>query len=409
MEEILDNCCGIDVHQESLTACIMKGSGKGMYKEIRAFSTFTDGIQQLGAWLREHGIHQAAIESTGVYWKPVFNILAEEKLDLMLVNARHVKNVPGRKTDVKDSEWLCKLLKNGLLERNFIPPEDMRNLRDLTRYRSKLVAIMASEKNRIIKVLETANIKLSTVLTDVFGESGKKIIEDLAKGITDPKKLVEHVVGRVKHSKEDFNRALTGRVTKHHSFMIQQSLDHICYIGQLVEQVEKKINDITSRYAQELKLLQTVPGVSSTGAAIIMAEIGVNMDQFPSDQHISSWAGLCPGSYESAGKKKSTRILPGERSLKIILVQAAWAASRTKNTYLGAKYRRMASRISKKKALIALARIILVSIYHMLKKKEPYKDLGPDYLENLYKEKIIKNLKNRLESFGYAVELSVAG
>jgi transposase len=305
MEEILDKCCGIDVHQDSLTACVMKGSGKSMYKEIREFSTFTDGIQAFGSWLREHEITHAAIESTGVYWKPVFNILAEEHFDLMLVNARHVKNVPGRKTDIKDSEWLCKLLKNGLLERNFIPPEDMRNLRDLTRYRSKLVGMMASEKNRIIKVLETANIKLSLVLSDVFGESGSRIVEDLAKGVTDPKKLVEHVVGRVKHSKEDFIRALTGRMTKHHCFLIGQALDHICDIGKIIEKLEKEIEVITSKYSQELELLQTVPGVNSTVAAVVLAEIGADMSQFPSDQHISSWAGLSPGSYESAGKKKA--------------------------------------------------------------------------------------------------------
>lgn len=305
MEEILDRCCGIDVHQESLTACIMKGSGKSMYKQIREFSTFTDGIQALGSWLREHEVTHAAIESTGVYWKPVFNILAEEHFDLMLVNAKHVKNVPGRKTDIKDSEWLCKLLKNGLLERNFIPPEDMRNLRDLTRYRSKLVATMASEKNRIIKILETVNVKLSSVLSDVFGESGSRIIEDLAQGITDPKKLAEHVVGRVKHSKEDFIRALTGRVTSHHSFLIRQSLDHICDIGKIIQNIEKEVEIITSNYNQEIALLETMPGVSSTVAAVVLAEIGADMNQFPSDQHISSWAGLSPGSYESAGKKKA--------------------------------------------------------------------------------------------------------
>ncbi len=229
----------------------MKSHGKQLYKEIREFSTFTDGIQALGAWLKEHEIIHVAIESTGVYWKPVFNVLAEENFDFMLVNARHVKNVPGHKTDMKDSEWLCKLLKNGLLEKNFIPPEDMRNLRDFTRYRSKLVAVMASEKNRIIKVLETANIKLSSVLSDVFGESGSRIIEDLAKGITDPKKLTEHVNGRVKHSKEDCVRALTGRVTKHHSFLIRQSLNHICYIGEMIQKVEQEIDAITSKYAKE--------------------------------------------------------------------------------------------------------------------------------------------------------------
>jgi transposase len=283
----------------------MVGSGKNMLKEIREFSTFTDDIQALGAWLKEHDISHIAIESTGVYWKPIFNILAvEEHLDLILVNARNVKNVPGRKTDVKDSEWLCKLLKMGLLERNFIPPEEMRNLRDLTRYRSKLVTMITTEKNRVIKILETANIKLSSVLTDIFGETGSRILADLADGKTDPKQLVKHIVGRVKHSEEDFLRALTGRVTEHHRFLIRQCLDHICYIGGLISNLEQEIDVITSKHIQEMELLQTVPGISETAAAAIMAEIGVNMDQFPSDQHISSWAGLSPGSYESAGKKK---------------------------------------------------------------------------------------------------------
>lgn len=305
MEEVLDRGCGIDVHQESLTACIMKGSGKKLVKEIREFSTFTDGIQALGSWLKEHGVLHVAIESTGVYWKPVFNVLTEEHFDLMLVNAKHVKNVPGRKTDIKDSEWLCKLLKNGLLERNFIPPEDMRNLRDLTRYRSKLIAVIASEKNRIIKVLETANIKLSSVLSDVFGESGSQIIEDLAQGQVDPKELAKHITGPVKHSKEDFIRALTGRATRHHCFLIRQALDHICEVGKIIEKIEEEIDILTSKYIQEFQLLQTVPGVSTTVAAAVLAEIGTDMNVFPSDQHISSWAGLSPGSYESAGKKKA--------------------------------------------------------------------------------------------------------
>ena len=305
MQEILDACCGIDVHQKSLTACIMTSYGKKMVKEIRTFSTFTDDIQALAAWLKKHGIICVAIESTGVLWKPVFNILTEANLDLMLVNARHVKNVPGRKTDVKDSEWLCKLLKNGLLQRNFIPPEDMRNLRDLTRYRSKLIAAIASEKNRIIKTLETANIKLSSVLSDVFGKTGSQIIEDIARGKTDPKKLVKHIVGPIKNKTEDFMRALTGRVTSHHRFMIQQSLNHIYELGKIIEKINQETDTITSKYTQEFELLQTVPGVSDTIAAAVIGEIGVDMSQFPSDQHISSWAGLSPGSYESAGKKKA--------------------------------------------------------------------------------------------------------
>lgn len=314
MQEILDRCCGIDVHKETMTACIMKGTGKNFYKEIRVFSTFTDGIQDLGAWLKEHDVNDAAIESTGIYWKPIFNILAiEEHLNLMLVNARHIKNVPGRKTDIKDSEWICKLLKTGLLRKNFIPPEDMRNLRDLTRYRSKLVTATTAEKNRIIKVLESANIKLSSVLTDVFGVSGRRIIEDLANGKVDPKELVKHIVGNVKNKKEDFIRALTGRVTKHHSFLIEQSLKHIDYICSILQNVEDEIDAITSQYASEFELLQTIPGVSTTSAAAIIAETGVDMDQFPSDQHISSWAGLCPGSYESAGKKKLKNFAGSEK------------------------------------------------------------------------------------------------
>jgi transposase len=303
MQELIERCCGIDVHQDSLTACVMVGTGKAMLKEIQIFSTMTDGIQALAQWLRLFEIKHVAIESTGIYWKPIFNILADE-FDLMLVNARHVKNVPGRKTDVKDSEWLCKLLKNGLLERNFIPPEDMRNLRDLTRYRGKLVAAIASEKNRIIKILEASNIKLASVLSDVFGTSGSAIVEDIANGTTDPKKLIKHITGRVKHSTEDFERALTGRVTDHHRFMIRQSLNHICGVGKIISQIEYQIDRITSAHQQELEILQTIPGVSETTAEAIMAEVGTGMESFPSDQHLASWAGLSPGSYESAGKKK---------------------------------------------------------------------------------------------------------
>lgn len=305
MQEMLEACCGIDVHQKSLTACIMTGYGKKMVKKIRKFSTFTDDIQALAAWLKENGIICVAIESTGIYWKPIFNILTETDFDLMLVNARHVKSVPGRKTDVKDSEWLCKLLKNGLLARNFIPPEDMRNLRDLTRYRSKLISAITSEKNRVIKTLETANIKLSSVLSDVFGKTGRQIIDDIARGKADPKKLVNHIVGPIKNKKEDFIRALTGRITSHHRFMIQQSLNHICALGKIIEKINEETDTITSKYIQEFELLQTVPGISRTIATAIMGEIGVDMSQFPSDQHISSWAGLSPGSYESAGKKKA--------------------------------------------------------------------------------------------------------
>lgn len=304
MQEILEKCCGIDVHQESLTACIMVGSGKKMFKEIRQFSTMTNGLEELAKWLKEIGIKHVAIESTGIYWKPVFNILADD-FEFILANARHIKNVPGRKTDIKDSEWICKLLKTGLLQKSFIPPCDIRNLRDLVRHRRKYVALIASEKNRIIKILESANLKLSSVLSDVFGVSGWRLINAILAGITDPKRLSKVISPICRSPLEEFEKALTGKITQHHIFLIGQAVNHIKHLEKTIEELDKTIEYITSQYKVEADLLKTIPGISEVSAAAIMAEIGVDMDQFPSDQHLSSWAGLCPGSYESAGKKRT--------------------------------------------------------------------------------------------------------
>jgi transposase len=304
MKEILERCCGLDVHKETVVACIMLGTGKKTKKEIKTFSTITEDLLKLKKWLKSLKITHIAMESSGIYWKPIFNILGES-FELLLVNAKHVKNVPGRKTDVKDSEWICKLLKNGLLEKNFIPPEQFRNLRDLTRYRKKIVETIVSEKNRILKVLETANIKLSSIVSNSFGVAGWNIIKDLSNGITDPKKkLAKYKTGNTKASLKEFERALTGRVTPHHTFLLKKSIDIITYLENVISDIEKEQDQILKSYQKEIELMQTVPGVKKTSATVILAEIGNDMDQFPTSQHLSSWAGICPGNNESAGKKK---------------------------------------------------------------------------------------------------------
>jgi transposase len=304
MKEILEKCCGLDVHKDTVVACVMVGYDEKMIKEVKTFGTMTEELESLKKWLKEHKTTHVAMESTGVYWKPIFNILGET-FETILVNARHVKNVPGRKTDVKDSEWLCKLLKRGLLEKNFIPPEKLRNLRDLSRYRKKKVQMIASEKNRILKVLETANIKISSILSDTFCVTGWNILKDISKGIKDPKKLLKHKAKNTKSSSLDFQRALTGRITDHHIFFLKESIDFITYLEKKIKKVEKEQDKILLGYQKEIDLMQTVPGIQKRSAATILSEIGNDMNQFPSSQHISSWAGLSPGNNESAGKKKA--------------------------------------------------------------------------------------------------------
>ena len=397
MKELLERCCGLDVHKDTVVATIMIGAGKELQKETKTFSTMTDELIHLDEWLKSHNITYVAMESTGVYWKPIFNILGNH-FDLLLVNARHVKNVPGRKTDVSDSAWLCKLLKNGLLERNFIPPEKIRNLRDLSRYRKKIVHMITAEKNRLLKVLETANIKLGSILSDVFGVTGMKIIKDISCGIKDPRKLALHKAVNTRSDLKEFERALTGTITPHHVFLLKTSLDLIANFEQIIATIEKQEDQIIVDYEKEIDLIITVPGVQKTSAISILSEIGSDMSVFPTASHLSSWAGVCPGNNESAGKKKSTRTNPGNSILKTSLVECAWAASRTKNTYLGEKYRKLVPRLGKKKALLAIGHKILNSIYNILLKYEPYKELGKEYLINLGKHKKLKYHQKQLEN-----------
>ena len=303
MDVIIDKGCGLDVHKGTVAACVM---GSGIKKEIRTFRTMTGDLCKLKEWLSEKGITHVAMESTGPYWKPVFNIL-EDSFEVILVNARHIKNVPGRKTDVKDSEWICKLLRSGLLAASFVPPQAIRELRDLTRYRRKLTQAISSEKNRVQKVLEDANVKLSSVVSDTFGVSGSRMIEAIMVGDFDPESVSNLAVGKLKSKKDDLKKALEGHFRDHHRFMIQASLDHIESLEKIIAGLDQEINLKLKDYHREFELLQTIPGVKEQGAASIIAELGADMDAFPSEGHLSSWAGMSPGNNESAGKKKVER------------------------------------------------------------------------------------------------------
>lgn len=312
METIFERSCGIDVHKKTLTACIMVGKdGKITKKDIRTFSTMTEDIEGLRDWLKSEGVTHVAIESTGIYWRPVYNIL-EDEFEIILANAKHIKNVPGRKTDVADSEWLCKLMRNGLLRGSFIPPLHIRQLRDLSRYRTKLNNNIAAEKNRLQKYLEDANIKLSSVATDTLGVSGRNMIREIIKGNTDRDELSNLAKGRLNSKKEELKKSFNSRVTEHHRKLIEMSLNHIEYIENMVVELELEMDELVKGHNldKDVELLDTIPGIDKTGATAIIAEIGADMSKFPSASHISSWAGMSPGNNESAGKKKVGRPHP---------------------------------------------------------------------------------------------------
>lgn len=392
--------CGIDVHEKNVVVTI---DGTGLTKQTRTFLTFTSDLRELLAWLKEQGVTHGAMESSGAYWKPVFNILSED-IQLILVNARHMKNVPGRKTDKLDSEWICKLLLAGLLRGSFIPQERFRELRDLNRYGTKLTQILAGEKNRIHKILEDANIKLSSVLSDIDGVMGRKLIEGLLEGKKSIEELVkEYSHHRMKSSFEERVKAMTGRLREHHRFMLRQIFSHIDYLERQISLIDQQITDELSIHQDLIELLITIPGVDEKSAKKILSEIGTDMSQFPTEKHLAKWAGMAPGNYESAGKKKSNRITHGDKYLKSTLVESAWAATRTKNTYLRAKYDSLIGRKGKNKALIVIGHKILCAVYRILDTKEPYQDLGKDWFENNRKNKRIAYLKHELKELGVAV------
>jgi transposase len=378
MEVLIPHCAGMDVHQETIVVCALNTDSNGnVQSEVRTFGTLTKHLFELLEWLESKGITHVAMESTGIYWKPVYNIL-EGYFDVTLANAQRIKNVPGRKTDVSDSEWIAKLLRVGLIEPSFVPSEDLRELRDLCRLRKKRVGNLTAEKNRIQKYLESGNVKLGTVISDVFGVSGRNLLQRLVEqGYVDATAVDECVKGTIRNKKQEVADSLFGTITPHQMELIRDCWEHIEFLEKSIASLESKIDAHLEPYREQFVLLQTIPGVNEATAAAIIAEIGVDMNQFPTAEQLSSWAGVAPGNHESAGKKKSTKSMKGNSHIKVALCEAAWAIARSRNTELSTKFWKIASRRGKKKACIAIARKILVISYHMLMNRQPYIEGGP--------------------------------
>ena len=374
MDIIFPCCAGLDVHKKTVVACIRRLGPEGQPEEqVRTFGTMTGDLLELADWLATHGVTTIAIESTGVYWKPVYYIL-EDLFPVMLVNAQHIKQVPGRKTDVKDCQWIAELLQYGLLHPSFVPPTEIRELRDLTRQRAQLVSARTAVSNRIQKVLEDANIKLSSVASDVLGVSGRAMIAALIGGESDPEPLAELARRRLRGKIPQLQRALRGRVSDHHRFLLRMLMDDVRHLDQQIEQFNDRMDAVMTPFSQAVDRLMTIPGVNRRAAEVILAEIGTDMSRFPTAGHLSSWAGMCSGNHESAGKRRSGRTTKGDRWLRQVLVQVAWAASHTKQTFLAATYHRWVKRMGKKRALVALGHKILVLIYELLKDRTTYQE-----------------------------------
>lgn len=442
--QVLYACCaGLDVHKKTVVVCRMKAEGAGpSRREIRTFSTMTGDLLSLSDWLQEWECTHVAMESTGDYWKPIFNVL-EANFEVLLVNAQHVKRVPGRKTDVQDAEWLAELLQHGLLKASFIPPAPQRDLRDLTRYRTSLVQERVRAVNRVQKLLEKANIKLSSVASDSLGVSGRAMLEALVAGQEDPAQLADLAKGRLRKKQAQLEQALTGYFRPHHRFLLEYLLAHLDFlenqIGRLTANVVQQIETMSAPQedppilsggssgsegtpsgaiwstpaeedpllpTQAIALWDTITGVDQTVAQVMVAELGVDMSRFPDDRHVTSWAGLAPGNNESAGKHYSGRTTKGNPALRRVLIQAAWAASRSKGTYLSALYHRLAPRRGKKRAVVAVARSILTAAYHMANRREAYKDAGGNYFDQRSKDAVVSRLSRRLQRLGYSVFLT---
>jgi len=398
--------CGLDVHQATVVACLLAVQNDGkVQKQMRTFATTTRELLSLSDWLLLEGCTHVAMESTGIHWKPIYAIL-EGGLQIVVANAQHVKKVPGRKTDVKDAEWIADLLCHGLLRSSFVPPKPVRELRDLTRYRRKLVESRSAERNRLLKLLESANIKLASVAADVFGVSGQLMLRALIEGKATPQEMAELAKRRLRSKIPQLALALEGKLEEHHRFLLQLQLDRLEAVEKDLTTLEQRIQEKLKPYATQLALLQEIPGVDWTLAAVIIAELGVDMSVFQSVSQLASWAGVCPGNNESAGKRKSSRIPKGNVYLKTALVEAANSAARAKGTYLRDKFYRLKARRGYKRAAVAVAHKILVSIYHMLSQNVSYNDLGDLYLDKLNKQHLTRNLVHRLERLGYTVALT---
>ena len=405
MHVVYERCCGLDVHKTSVVACLLVAEGNGRSrKQVRTFGTMTADILALADWLAAAGCTHVAMESTGIYWKPIWNLL-EDQFTLQLVNAWHMKAVPGRKTDVRDSEWIADLLRHGLLRPSFVPPRPQRELRELVRYRTTLVRERAAEVNRVQKTVEGANIKLAAVATDITGKSGRAILAALVAGTTPPAALADLAQGRMRAKRSQLEQALTGRMAPHQRFLLAQQLAHIDFLETTIDHVSAEIAGRLRISEDAILRLMTIPGVGRRTAEVLVAEVGTDMDQFPTARHLASWVGLCPGNNESAGKQKSGRTRKGNPWLRAALVEVAQAAGRAKRTYLGAQYQRLVARRGKKKATVAVAHTILVIAYHLLRRGTTYDDLGNRYFDERDRRAVEHRLVHRLQGLGYKVTL----
>lgn len=431
MRVMYERVAGLDVHKKTVVACRMRVTGeKRIEWEKRTFGTMMVDLLGLHDWLSEWEVEQVALESTADYWKPVFNIL-EDGFAVMLVNAKHVQKVPGRKTDASDAEWLAELMLHGLLKASFIPAKPQRELRELTRYRTTVVRERARIVNRVEKLLESTNIKLSSVVTDVLGVSAKAMLTELAAGATDPQALAELAKGRLRNKTKELEAALVGTISPNQRFILARQLSHIDFLDEQIEAFNEQISQHlqqmapsavkddangddgssgqasteTLSWTEAVELLDTIPGVDQRTAEIILAEIGLDMSQFPTADDLASWAGFAPGNHQSGGKRYSGHTTKGNRPIGAAINQAAWAASRTKDTFLKARYHRLAARRGKKRAIVAIGRSILVSVWHMLSRREPYQDLGADFYDQRRKESKVTYLTKQLVRLGFAVQL----
>ncbi|EAX46806.1 transposase IS116/IS110/IS902 family protein [Thermosinus carboxydivorans Nor1] len=397
VQVVYERCCGLDIHKRKIEACALIGEKM----RRNSFGTTSEQLHKLADWLKKHEVEIVAMESTGVYWKPVINVLEAEGIKAIIVNAQHIKNVPGRKTDVKDAEWIASLLRHGLLKPSFIPERRQREMREITRLRTAKIQERAREIQRLQKFLEGCNIKLSSVVSDINGVTAKEIIKAIAAGVNDPKKLAELSRGRLSASQEELETALDGIVSPDIRTLIQIQLEAIEALDKQIASLDlmmERIEQEDENFKEALELIDTIPGIGKRIAQVILAEIGLDMSRFPSDKHIAAWSGLAPGNNESAGKRRSGKAKPGNPQLRSQLVQAAHTIARMKNCYLSSLYHRIAARRGKKRAAVAVAHAIIVIIYHMLIRKEPYKDLGENYLSEQMRRSKIKNLVNLVKN-----------
>lgn len=405
METIIERCCGIDVHKKTLSACLLTGKADEKPKQtIRSFSTMTHDLLACRDWLVSEGCTHVAMESTGVYWKPVFNIL-EDQMEVILANARNIKNVPGRKTDVGDCQWIAQLLRHGLIEGSFIPPKPIRELRDLTRYRQKLIQQRSAEINRLQKFLEDANIKLASVVTDITGVSAQDIIQHLIQDDRTSQEMAQLAKGRLRNKIEELEKSLQGYFSNHHRLILRLSLQMIASYDETIEALNSEIDARMEPHQEIVQRLETIPGVKKKTIEKLIAEIGIDMNRFPTHGHLASWAGVSPGNHESAGKRKSGRSTHGNKWLKATLVEAAWSASKSKGSYLKARYQRLVSRRGKKRAALAVGHTLLTIAYHIIKEQCVYLELGVDFFDRLNEQHLLNRLTKRIAALGYKVDI----